>query len=152
MGLHLNIDGKHISSPEIREHRNRLWWTTFAFDRMLSSKIGLPVSIADGDILVDLPSDACQINRDDFMDHNVLIASIHLARIAGRMVKSVYGRTIQQQPFLERVQGVYDEMQQWSNDLPQNLQFGAEQHNAEAAGHLHLRLSYNQVCTMAGDL
>ncbi|KAF7537799.1 hypothetical protein G7054_g3477 [Neopestalotiopsis clavispora] len=150
MGLHLNIDGKHISSPEIREHRNRLWWTTFAFDRMLSSKIGLPVSIADGDILVDLPSDACQINRDDFMDHNVLIASIHLARIAGRMVKSVYGRTIQQQPFLERVQGVYDEMQQWSNDLPQNLQFGAEQHNAEAAGHLHLRLSYNQLLITAG--
>ncbi|TGO43584.1 hypothetical protein BOTNAR_1911g00010 [Botryotinia narcissicola] len=81
-----------LLNPKTREHRNRLWWTTYVLDRMISSKTGLPVSISDQDITVDPPSDACQEKLEDFMEHSVLVINVNLAKIAGSINQLVYTR------------------------------------------------------------
>src|SRR5688572_24726671 len=56
MGLHLNIPAAQLSDPVQREHRNRVWWTAYIFDRMWATKLGCPPAIQDEDVKVDLPS------------------------------------------------------------------------------------------------
>ncbi|KAM0127328.1 hypothetical protein ACHAP3_008896 [Botrytis cinerea] len=144
MGLHLNIDRNHISDVEIREHRNRLWWTTFVLDRMISSKTGLPLSISDQDINVDLPSDACQENREDFMEHNFLIITVNLAKIAGSITQLVYTRRAPKEPFFERVQTINEELQQLSNTITHQNQVCTDQKIVETECWVNLQLSTNQ--------
>lgn len=93
MGLHLCIDSSHIPDADVREHRNRVWWTIYVLDRMVSSKIGLPTTISDEDISVVLPSTASRTHPEDFTDSSVLTAQVHLARVAGKMTKALYCRT-----------------------------------------------------------
>ncbi|KAH6869435.1 fungal-specific transcription factor domain-containing protein [Thelonectria olida] len=122
MGLHLTIDHAHIPDAEIREHRNRLWWTTYVFDRMWCSKVGLPVLVSDDDISVDLPSEAHGPNADDFVDHEYLKAGVKLAKIAGTITKSIYDRRNTRGPFSRRVQEVRKALRLWSEELPAHLQ------------------------------
>ncbi|KAF7918537.1 uncharacterized protein EAE98_009780 [Botrytis deweyae] len=149
MGLHLNIDRNHISDPEIREHRNRLWWTTYVLDRMISSKTGLPVSISDQDITVDLPSDACQEKSEDFMEHSVLVINVNLAKIAGSINQLVYTRKSPKEPFLERVQAVNEELQQLSNTITHQKQVCTDQKSIDTECWVNLQLTSNQLRIVA---
>ncbi|SCV02352.1 LANO_0F17106g1_1 [Lachancea nothofagi CBS 11611] len=56
MGWHVDAQRDIISRFEL-EHRRRLWWTVYMFERMLSSKAGLPLSFADETITTELPDD-----------------------------------------------------------------------------------------------
>ncbi|KFH46976.1 putative transcriptional regulatory protein-like protein [Hapsidospora chrysogenum ATCC 11550] len=56
MGLHLNVPRHQLPSRELREHRNRVWWTAYILDRSWACMLRKPVSIQDEDIDVDLPS------------------------------------------------------------------------------------------------
>ncbi|SCU78458.1 LAMI_0A04698g1_1 [Lachancea mirantina] len=55
-GWHVDAERDSLSRFEL-EHRRRLWWTVYMFERMLSSKAGLPLSFADDTITTELPSD-----------------------------------------------------------------------------------------------
>jgi len=78
MGLHLNIGDAYLPDPELREHRIRVWWSVYIVDRLLSSKIGLPLLISDDDISVDLPCNSPDLNSDDFGDHSHYLAVVCL--------------------------------------------------------------------------
>ena len=56
LGLHVDIGKDTINKYEL-EHRRRLWWTVYMYERMLASKAGLPLSLTDEDILTELPGD-----------------------------------------------------------------------------------------------
>ena len=56
LGLHVDI-GKHVLNRYELEHRRRIWWTVYMYERMLASKAGLPLSITDDDISTALPDD-----------------------------------------------------------------------------------------------
>lgn len=56
MGWHVDAQRDSITRFEL-EHRRRLWWTVYMFERMLSSKAGLPLSFTDETITTELPDD-----------------------------------------------------------------------------------------------
>ena len=56
VGLHVDIGKETLNRFEL-EHRRRLWWTVYMYERMLASKAGLPLSLTDEDISTELPSD-----------------------------------------------------------------------------------------------
>lgn len=148
MGLHLNIAHKHIPDPAVREHRKRLWWTAYNFDRFWSCKLGLPVSIPEGDISVGLPEEMNGARRhEDFAaistDH--LVANVSLARLAGDIIRVIYGREQRQLgSFSQRVQGALKSLRTWSEELPVSLQL----HPADNTGRpVSLHLAFNQVRT-----
>ncbi|KXH54166.1 fungal specific transcription factor, partial [Colletotrichum salicis] len=100
MGLHLNIPESQLRDPDLREHRKRLFWTTYIFDRIWASKLGHPTAIQDSDVGVDLPSEAssddavaaARTYAADFEDTAYHVASLRLAALITKTVRSIYGQ------------------------------------------------------------
>lgn len=64
LGWHVDADKENLNRFEL-EHRRRIWWTVYMYERMLSSKAGLPLSFADDSVSTELPFDF-PTNLDDF--------------------------------------------------------------------------------------
>lgn len=56
LGWHVDADMENLNRFEL-EHRRRIWWTVYMYERMLLSKAGLPLSFADDSVLTELPFD-----------------------------------------------------------------------------------------------
>ncbi|TDZ68176.1 putative transcriptional regulatory protein [Colletotrichum trifolii] len=145
MGLHLNIPESQLRDPGTREHRKRLFWTTYIFDRIWASKLGHPSAIQDSDIGVDLPSDPApgSPSSDDFDDTAYHIASLRLAARVTRTVRSIYGQRNQGDASLStRVQQALRDLRAWVEDLPSHLQISSPD---TAPKPISLHLSFNQI-------
>ncbi|KAF5228890.1 hypothetical protein FAUST_10767 [Fusarium austroamericanum] len=153
MGLHMNIGDTYVPDPGLREHRIRVWWSVYMLDRILSSKIGLPLSISDDDISVNLPSDVSALNSNDFADHFYFVAVLRLARIAGDISRSLYVRTPQPGTFLQRVAKIREALELWRKGLPEHLKLDPPQHNDNSSDPgpktFTLQLAYNQLLILA---
>ncbi|RCK61034.1 Proline utilization trans-activator [Candida viswanathii] len=64
LGWHVDADKENLNRFEL-EHRRRIWWTVYMYERMLSSKAGLPLSFADDSVSTELPVDF-KIDLTDF--------------------------------------------------------------------------------------
>ncbi|CAX44948.1 proline utilisation trans-activator, putative [Candida dubliniensis CD36] len=64
LGWHVDADKENLNRFEL-EHRRRIWWTVYMYERMLSSKAGLPLSFADDSVSTELPIDF-KIDLTDF--------------------------------------------------------------------------------------
>ncbi|KAK6456722.1 fungal-specific transcription factor domain-containing protein [Scheffersomyces xylosifermentans] len=64
LGWHVDADKENLNRFEL-EHRRRIWWTVYMYERMLSSKAGLPLSFADDSVSTELPVDF-NIDPSDF--------------------------------------------------------------------------------------
>ncbi|CAI5757304.1 unnamed protein product [Candida verbasci] len=64
LGWHVDADNENLNRFEL-EHRRRIWWTVYMYERMLSSKAGLPLSFADDSVSTELPVDF-KIDLSDF--------------------------------------------------------------------------------------
>ncbi|GJC88389.1 putative transcriptional regulatory protein C3C7.04 [Colletotrichum liriopes] len=145
MGLHLNIPESQLRDPDLREHRKRLFWTTYIFDRIWASKLGHPTAIQDSDIGIDLPSEpiAGQKCGDDFDDTAYHIASLRLAALVTKTVRSIYGQRNQGEATLStRVQQALKDLRAWVEDLPSHLQVD---NVVTGPKPISLHLSFNQV-------
>jgi proline utilization trans-activator len=56
LGWHVDAGADTLDRFE-REHRRRVWWTVYMYERMLLLKAGLPLSFADASVLTALPRD-----------------------------------------------------------------------------------------------
>lgn len=154
MGMQLNVSDHQYRDPKAREHRVRLWWTAYTLDRTCASKIGLPVSIADDDIEVDLPSadgldDHC---LGDFEDVEYEVRSVELSRIATTSTRQIYSRRSHRSPFSQRVQTILKDLDQWMATLP--IRFHLQHHGTSQLREyhvVHLHLRFNQVYARQSD-
>lgn len=152
MGLHLSAD-VNVQDSTMQEHRKRVWWTAYIFDRMWASKVGLPPSIGDEEIFVQLPVSMDMAHCDDFSDPEYLIASVRLARLAGEIISSIYRRKGSDKPFSKRVHATLQQLHSWAANLPTHLQLNAQQDAPETLGHIiSLHLSFHQVCNSMSGL
>ncbi|KAJ0322464.1 hypothetical protein COL5a_008694 [Colletotrichum fioriniae] len=150
MGLHLNIPESQLRDPDQREHRKRLFWTTYIFDRIWASKLGHPTAIQDSDVGVDLPSEAAddgtavvRTHAADFEDTAYHVASLRLAALITKTVRSIYGQRSQGEAttLSTRVQQALKDLRAWVEDLPTHLQLD----NAGTGPKpISLHLSFNQ--------
>jgi proline utilization trans-activator len=147
MGMHLNIPDHQFRDREVREHRTRLWWSAYIFDRTCVAKLGHPTSVHDDDIQVDLPSGE-GLESEDFADADYILQSIELTRLSAQIINSIYSRQKHQTAFSHRVQSNLKQLTKWVESLPQHLRL----HNVGAAqvspNHIvYLHLTFNQVRT-----
>lgn len=114
---------------------------------MWASRLGHPVAIQDEFIEVDLPSDpVLASNQDDFKDAAYLVASVRLARLAGRIGYSIYNRNPQETSLSQRVQEALKDLRNWVEELPDHLHIDPKDYNVEPSPKpLSLHLYFNQV-------
>lgn len=141
MGLNFNVPEPLLTDPAAREHRIRVWWTAYTFDRMWATKLGYPVAIPDSDIDVNLPSN--KLLDCNFEDCSYSIAMTGLARISGRITHSIYGKSSQQASLSQRVHDSLSDLHQWLKDLPSALQLDSTRDTDQRAESLYLL--FNQV-------
>ncbi|TIC95126.1 putative transcriptional regulatory protein C3C7.04 [Colletotrichum higginsianum] len=146
MGLHLNVPESQLRDAAAREHRVRVWWTAYIFDRMWAAKLGHPVAVQDIDIEVDLPSNPAvdESVADDFADASYFVASVKLARLLGRVVPSIYRRRAQQTSLSHRVQEALKELRAWSGELPPQLHIDFKPTSERTPKPISLHLNFNQ--------
>ena len=78
LGLTLGLNDPpecQCPAPVDRQHRIRLWWAIYVFDRMYGSKVRWLIEIADDDIQVEMPSTvAGDVHDQQFSDTQFLIS------------------------------------------------------------------------------
>ncbi|KAK1994954.1 fungal-specific transcription factor domain-containing protein [Colletotrichum falcatum] len=149
IGLHLNIPESQLRDPDLREHRKRLFWTAYIFDRVWASKLGHPTAIQDSDIGIDLPSEPVAGQRfgRDFGDTAYHIASLRLAALVTKTVRSIYAQRNQGDATLStRVQQALKDLRSWVEDLPSHLQID---NAGTGPTSISLHLSFNQCAILA---
>lgn len=146
MGLHLNVPQTVLPDSTLREHRRRLWWTAYTFDRMWSAKLGFPPAISDEDIAVEAPSNLREsAQQEDLPDCSYLVAMIGLARLSSRIMSSIYGTASQRTSLSQRVQSALNELRTWKDELPQPLASRDTDIGAMDPRTCSLHLMFNQV-------
>ncbi|KAF5532490.1 positive activator of transcription [Fusarium napiforme] len=150
MGLHLNVPESQLRDAGAREHRNRVWWTAYSFDRMWASRLGHPVTIQDDDIEVDLPTDpVLDTPSDDFADSSYFIAGLRLARLAAKVINAIYTRRPQQKTLSQRVQEALRDLRAFVEELPPHLHIEPTDAPEPSPKPLSLHLYFNQVAITA---
>ncbi|QFZ30523.1 putative proline utilization trans-activator [Clavispora lusitaniae] len=131
LGWHVDADMENLNRFEL-EHRRRIWWTVYMYERMLSSKAGLPLSFADDSVSTELPFDF-KTDLDDFpRDENdvrgyyifpsaeYINNCVTITQINAIILSSLYTK----QPTANILPVVSDLVQRlfkWKNSLPQFL-------------------------------
>ncbi|KAJ5606783.1 hypothetical protein N7537_003402 [Penicillium hordei] len=148
VGLNHNIPESKCPNPVQREHRTRLWWAIYVFDRMYGSKVGWPIQISDADIYVDMPSNVSgDIHNDHTSDTEFLIASIELAKITGQVIDRVYSRKRFPESFLQREQKLLISLKEWSCALPPQIRLNRD--GPVPMNVISLHLQFNQCIMLA---
>lgn len=143
LGLHIEISDTQLKDPILREHRCRLWWTAYRFDRLWAGRIGVPPSIADESIEIRLPSDeGLPASSGDFRDSEHLIMSVRLSRMHSLSINTLYVWKRQLTSFSERVQAAVRSLRDWAEELPEHLKLKSDQPVEPRVQYLHL--SFNQ--------
>ncbi|KAE8375442.1 fungal-specific transcription factor domain-containing protein [Aspergillus bertholletiae] len=146
IGLNHNIPESQLIDPVERQHRIRIWWTIYIFDRMWGSKMGHPAQIPDDDIHLDMPSNVspAQLHEEQFNDTEYLTANVKLARIVGETIAKLYSRRKYSETFLQRVQKLLKALKNWVETLPEHLRLHEEDPGIYVKHISSLHLSFNQ--------
>lgn len=142
-------------TPVEREHRKRLWWSTFCIDRMASTQVGLLPNLRIDQVDLEYPSqdELSPEDLSEFSDPALMSARAQLTIIQDVNAKEVcqagpdYARYIETviRPALQRLDS-------WKEKLPAHLVLDLEarlpQSNdmpyIRSFANIHLR--FNQVC------
>ncbi|PWY82175.1 fungal-specific transcription factor [Aspergillus heteromorphus CBS 117.55] len=146
IGMNHNVPETQIIDPVERQHRVRIWWTIYIFDRMWGSKMGLPSQILDDDIHLDMPCNITPpaLHEGQFSDTEYLKANITLARIVGETIAKLYSRRKYSETFLQRVQKLLKALKNWVETLPAHLRLDQEEPEMSRTPVGSLHLSFNQ--------
>ncbi|KAG7700493.1 hypothetical protein KL951_000608 [Ogataea haglerorum] len=122
LGLHVDVGKDSINRYEL-EHRRRLWWTVYIFERMLASKAGLPLSLTDDDISTELPDDFDMSNPPPGCEHYIFPEAefirncVKITQINANILRRLYTR----QPssnILPIVHELVVSLFEWKKNLP----------------------------------
>ncbi|KAI2819298.1 transcriptional regulator family: Fungal Specific TF [Aspergillus niger] len=149
LGLNHNIPERQCTDPIERQHRVRLWWAIYVFDRMYTSKFGFPLQIRDEDIHVDMPTEvASPAAEEQFSDTAYSVASIRLSQIIGQTIDKIYCRKQHAESFLQREQQLLLALQDWLKSLPEHIKLRSE--DSPPPKHIvSLHLQFNQCVILA---
>ncbi|KAI0316712.1 fungal-specific transcription factor domain-containing protein [Amylostereum chailletii] len=135
LGLHRSPQRINISLVE-KETRRKIWWGVYILDRMLALALGRPLGAEDSDCDVELPVAIDDDHLPEYFAGSPMandspslmagfIALTSLYKIAGRVMRQVYGIDKQENVDAERraqlqqdVEALDKELTQWLDDLP----------------------------------
>lgn len=126
LGMHVDAQRESLVRFEL-EHRRRLWWTVYMFERMLSCKAGLPLSFMDDTITTELPDDFDMSNPPRGSEHYIfpeaeyIINCVKIVQINAQILNKLY----QRQPssnILPTLKHIVKQLLEWQNNLSPFLQ------------------------------
>lgn len=122
LSLHQEVsDGMLELDAAEREHRRRAWWSIYSMDRILCVKSGNPITIADADIGVSLPSQLRE-TESDASAATVLSHYTCLSRILGKIMEGIYRKSRKSgSSLVASVQSIMNDLKSWHRDLPKEL-------------------------------
>lgn len=148
VGLHLNMPKSQIVDDAVREHRNRVWWTAYVFDRIFATNLGDPVSVPEEVIGASLPTDLPS-PPGDFVGSACFIARIRLMSVFSDAVESIYDRNpqakLQRPPLGQRIEAAYRKLCDWKRSLLPELQMDPGSETEARSMIVSLHLQYHQV-------
>jgi proline utilization trans-activator len=151
LGLHRALPNASVLSPMEREHRVRLWWTVYVFDRSTCSKLGQPLTIQDADIDVEMPSAevAGSESQRKLGSPDHLIAYINLAQITGFIMRDIYAPSSKPNGvrFVQNVRSILQRLKKWDVHVPSSLRWRAE--GGVPRPVASLQLHFNQCIMLA---
>ncbi|CAG8362307.1 unnamed protein product [Penicillium salamii] len=149
IGLNYNVPETQDLHPIAREHRIRIWWTIYTFERFWGAKSGFPMQIHDEDVHVDQPSiSASKAYPDQFADGAYQVAGIELSRITGDTSAEIYCRKISTEKFLSREQRLLTQLKQWLQSLPPHLRLNPDGTSPKHTIHMHLQFNFCVILTI----
>lgn len=107
------------------EHKRRLFWTVYMYERMISLKQGLPLTISDLDVFCPMPQDFDMTTNFKnctnyiFPESEFLINCIEITKI-----NSVIIRTLEDVPYEDQllsIEKLIKKLFKWKNSLPNDL-------------------------------
>lgn len=125
LGMHVDAEKESLTRFEL-EHRRRLWWTVYMYERMLSSKAGLPLSLNDNSIATELPDDFDMTNPPSGCEHYIfpeaeyITNCVKITQINAKILSCLY----QKQPdsnILPVLSEIVGQLIQWKQNLPDFL-------------------------------
>jgi proline utilization trans-activator len=125
LGMHVDADKENVTRYEL-EHRRRLWWTVYMYERMLSSKAGLPLSLSDSSIGTELPDDFDMFNPPPGCEHYIfpeaeyITSCVKITQINAKILSCLY----QRQPdtnILPVLAELVGQLIEWKQNLPDFL-------------------------------
>lgn len=135
LGLHVDIGKDTLNRFEL-EHRRRIWWTVYMYERMLASKAGLPLSLTDEDISTELPNDfdmsdpvkGCE--NYIFPEAEFISNCVKITKINANILRKLYNR----QPssnILPVVHELVVSLLRWKKALPNDINCDYSQENLD---------------------
>ncbi|EOA85984.1 uncharacterized protein SETTUDRAFT_110961 [Exserohilum turcica Et28A] len=128
IGLHRRAAESSALSAIEQEHRCRLWWTVYIFDRSTCSKLGLPITIQDSDIDVTMPSiNGLSPIEQKFLgsstDH--LVAHINLAQVTGYIMEDIHVSLSKANgdDYVQNIRSILGKLRKWDSHVPARLRW-----------------------------
>lgn len=125
LGMHVDVGKDSLNRFEL-EHRRRLWWTVYMYERMLASKAGLPLSLTDEDISTELPTDFDMSHPEPgcenyiFPEAEFISNCVKITKINANILRKLYNR----QPssnILPIVHEMVVSLLKWKKSLPNDI-------------------------------
>ena len=122
-------------NPVEREHRIRVWWTSYCMDIMVSTELGLPPvyqSLIKGPPLPSL-NGLSREDADEFFEPQILTAQIQLCQIKSNVVDTITHQVRRQdlRPFSTVIEPCMNKLREWRGNLPANMSFSFDQFPTE---------------------
>ena len=118
LGLHQEVSDREMDDFS-REHRRRVWWSTYSLERLLSVTSGHPTSIRDEDIDLLPPR---PIGSENPRVPFVLASYTQLSRIQGIIGDQVYRKKQSSGTSLSAsVQDIMKKLSKWFAQLPEDV-------------------------------
>ncbi|KAF7629398.1 hypothetical protein AFLA_013115 [Aspergillus flavus NRRL3357] len=124
LGLHRSGSAPATATAVELESRRRTLWMLYYFERMSASKLGLPITVRDEDIDVELPSmnGLTEEEQQEFADPAHICANVKLARITGNILTEIYCLPRRANSmFVQRVHSIIKQLRAWNDALPPEL-------------------------------
>ncbi|KIX99050.1 uncharacterized protein Z520_05511 [Fonsecaea multimorphosa CBS 102226] len=118
-----------------REGVNRLWWTVYFLNQLLSSKVGLPLGISDSDITAEPPGSISLSEEEEleFYPARTFVINLELLKLRHQMTTSLYEYMKTQNitydelvdpkggPLVCQVLEYHSKLVYWEHNLPEDL-------------------------------
>ncbi|KAL4781225.1 fungal-specific transcription factor domain-containing protein [Aspergillus varians] len=116
LGLHQEVADQEIDVRS-KEHRRRVWWSTYSMERLLCVTSGHPISIQDEDIDVLYPQ---PLPGEDSRPASILRSYTELSWIQGTIGEEIYRKKQKSGTSLSAsVQNIMKRLSSWFNKLPE---------------------------------
>lgn len=124
LGCHVDINKDSVNRFEL-EHKRRLFWTVYMYERMILTKQGLPLTFSNDEITTEFPGDfdmsSPPMNCENYIfpESEFISNCVRITQINSEILKKLY--TKDSKNVLSSIQKLVIKLFKWKRTLPEDL-------------------------------